>query len=406
MHQLVPRRLAAPLDRDCSQFPAVALLGPRQCGKTTLARATVDRLVRTGRGAIRLDLELPSDRAKLRDPEAFLRRHASALVCLDEIQRAPELFTVLRALIDEDRRPGRFLLLGSASPALLRQSSETLAGRLAVLELTPFLWDEIVPGTRARLETLWLRGGFPDSLLARDDAASFRWREQFVRTFLERDLPQLGFRVPAVTLDRFWRMCAHLQGQVLNLSALGRALATSHTAVRHHLDMLEQTYLLRTLPPLEANLGKRLVKTPKMYLRDSGLLHALLDVDTPDALAGHPVYGVSWEGFVVEQVLARADGWHACYYRTAKGEEIDLVLEKRRRRIAIACKASSAPSVTKGFRTALADLGIREAYVVAPVRKPFPMGGGVEAVPLGEVLGRVAPEAVLPRAGAGGGKAS
>lgn len=386
MHPVVPRSLAPRLERALRQFPAVAIVGPRQCGKTTLALATTDRLAKQGRGTLRLDLERPSDRASLRDPETFLRRHSDDLVCLDEVQRMPEIFQILRALIDEDRRSGRFLLLGSASPDLLRQSSESLAGRLALLELTPFLLDELLAVRRSKLETLWLRGGFPQSVLATGDEASFHWREQFLRTFLERDIPQLGFRVPSATLDRFWRMCAHLQGQVLNLTALGRALGTSHTAVRHYLDMLEQTFLLRTLPPLEANLGKRLVKSPKMYVRDSGLVHALLELDTHDALAGHPTFGPSWEGFVVEQVLGRAVGWRATYYRTAKGEEIDLILEKRRRRVAIECKASSAPTVTRGFRTALAGLGIREAYVVAPVQRAFPMGDGIEAVALADVL--------------------
>jgi predicted AAA+ superfamily ATPase len=387
MHEQLQRDLTRRLNRDLAEFPAVALLGPRQCGKTTLA----GRIVANDRSgqAILLDLERPSDRARLQDAETFLRRHAAHLVCLDEIQRAPELFPVLRALVDEERRPGRFLLLGSASPDLLRQSSETLAGRLSILELTPFLWHEVVASGRTSEPDLWLRGGFPESVLAPDDATSFRWREQFVRTFLERDIPQLGFRVPAATLTRFWQMCAHLQGQVLNLSALGRAIGESHTAARHHLDILEQTYILRTLPAHEANLGKRLVKSPKMYLRDSGLLHALLDLETMDALAGHPVYGASWEGFVVEQVLAHADGWRATYYRTAKGDEIDLVLTRRSRRIAIEAKASSAPTVTRGFWTAMTDLGLREGYVVAPVKEAFPIGDGVEAVPLGQLLERI-----------------
>ena len=386
------------LSRDLAEFPVVALLGPRQCGKTTLARMLADAGRADGRPVLHLDLERRSDRARLTDPEAFLRRHADELVCLDEVQLAPEIFSVLRGLVDEDRRPGRFLLLGSASPTLLRQSSETLAGRLAVRELAPFDFGEVVAPGITSVEALWLRGGFPGSLLASDDDASFRWREQFVRTFLERDIPQLGFRVPSATLGRFWQMCAHLQGQVTNLSALGRAIGTTHTAVRHHLDMLEQTFVVRTLPPLEANLGKRLVKSPKTYLRDSGLLHALLDLDSMDALAGHPVFGASWEGFVIEQVLL-ATGvlghYRASYFRTAKGEELDLVLERNAgrgrpaRRIAIECKASSAPAVSRGFWTSLRELDIHEAWVISPVDEGYPLGDGAEVLPLSEAIARL-----------------
>ncbi|OGQ23434.1 MAG: ATPase [Deltaproteobacteria bacterium RBG_16_71_12] len=389
MHGYVERRLAAEVTRELRRFPAVALLGPRQCGKTTLAKEVAKQRQPGRDPAVYLDLEKPSDQAKLRDPEVFLRRHAGRLVCLDEVQRVPGLFEVLRALIDEDRRPGRFLLLGSASPALLRQSSESLAGRASLLELTPLLLPEVAPGRHASLERLWLRGGFPDSVLAANDEASLDWRGHFVRTFLERDIPQLGFRVAANTLRRFWRMCAHLQGQVLNLSALGRSIETSHTAARHHLEILEQTFVVRSLPALEANLGKRLVKSPKVYLRDSGVLHALLDIETEDDLAGHPVFGASWEGFVIEQTLAVATGWRASFYRTAQGAELDLVLEKRNRRIAVECKASSAPTVSRGFWTALADLGIREAYVVARVEEAFPLGKKVEALPLLALLARL-----------------
>lgn len=389
MHPTVPRLQSQAVERDLAQFPVVALVGPRQCGKTTLARAVAERIRASGRGALWLDLERPSDIAKLQDPELFLRRHAPDVVCLDEVQRLPRIFEVLRALVDEDRRPGRFLLLGSASPALLQQSSESLAGRIALHELTPLLHTEVVPDLYASTEALWLRGGFPDSLLAANDDASLRWREQFIRTFLERDVPQLGFRVPAQTLDRFWRMCAHLQGELLNLTALGRSMGTSHPTVRHYVDMFVDTYVLRTLPPFEANLGKRLVKSPKVYLRDSGILHALLDIDTLDTLSGHPVYGASWEGFVIEQILSSVSGFRGFHYRTTKGDEIDLVLEKRGRRIAIECKASSAPTVTRGFHTALEDLGIHEGYVVAQVRESYPIAKGVEVVSLAEVLTRL-----------------
>ena len=382
MHGYVRRLLSATLAGDLGQFPAVALLGPRQCGKTTLAQRMVHE-----RGALYLDLERPSDRAKLQDAEGFLRRHRGRLVCLDEVQRVPGLFEVLRSLVDEDRRPGRFLLLGSASPALLRQSSESLAGRLSLLELSPFQWGEVVGRAGITSERLWLRGGFPESFGAESESASLRWREQFLRTFLEQDIPQLGVRVPATTLRRSWQMCAHLHGQVLNLSALGRSLDCSHVAARHYVDVLEQTYVLRQLPPLEANLGKRLVKSPRVYVRDSGLLHALLQLEDADALAGHPVYGASWEGFVVEQLLSALPGWRGSFFRTSNGTELDLVLERGGRRVAVECKASSSPTVTRGFWSALGDLGIREAYVVAPVREGFPLGKGVHVATVGEVLG-------------------
>jgi predicted AAA+ superfamily ATPase len=395
--QSPPRTAFGAVEADLRRFPAVTLLGPRQCGKTTLAQMLAEAPRARGEAVTFLDLERPSDLARLRDPEAFLRRHAANLVCIDEVQRQPGLFPLLRALIDEDRRPGRFLLMGSASPSLLRQSSETLAGRVAQHELTPFTCGEVLPSQHADLASLWLRGGFPDSLLASDDETSFRWREEYVRTFLERDIPQLGFRVPASVLGRFWQMCAHLQGQVQNLSALGRSMGTTHTAARHYLDMLEETLVLRILPPLERNLGKRLVKSPKMYLRDSGLLHAILALDSMDALSGHPVFGASWEGFVVEQVLVAASPsrWRASYYRTATGDELDLVLEapatqrRRPRRLGIECKASTAPEVTRGFWTALRDLQIDEAYIVAPVESAYPIDHGVEVVPLPDLLERL-----------------
>lgn len=387
MHGIFSRLLQRILTRDLARYPAVAIVGPRQCGKTTLAR----KLASERTGTLYLDLERPADRHKLEaDPEDFLHRNAALTVCIDEIQRVPRLFELLRSLVDEDRRPGRFLLLGSASPSLLRQGSETLAGRLAVRELTPLLRAETIHDIP--LPVIWLRGGFPGSLLAEDDEASRLWREDLVQTFLERDLPLLGFRIPPATLSRFWRMCAHLHGQELNLSALGRSMGSNYATSCRHLDVLTRTYMLRSLEPVMANLGKRLVRAPRIYMRDSGILHALLDLETQDDLAGHPVRGASWEGFVIEQVLARAttEGWRAGYYRTAQGAELDLVLEKGLRKVAVDCKASGTPAVTRGFWSALEDLKIKEAYVAAPVREAFPMGKGVEAVPLDGLLERLA----------------
>jgi len=331
-------------------------------------------------------LERPSDLAKLQDPEAFFRLQRGRLVCLDEVQRAPEIFPVLRSILDETGKNGQLLVLGSASPELLRQSSETLAGRISYLELAPFSLSE-VGDDEAALRRLWTRGGFPRSYLARSDAASLAWREDFIRTFLERDMPQLGIRIPAQTLRRFWMMCAHSHGQLLNSSQLGQSLGLSHTTVRSYVDLLEQTFLLRVLPPFAANLKKRLVRSPKIYLRDSGLLHALLELPSAQALLGHPVFGASWEGLVIENILAvLGRGWQAGFYRTSTGTELDLVLERGNERIAVECKASSAPAVSAGFWTALEDLNIRKAFVVAPVSQAYPIGKGVRVMPLQGII--------------------
>lgn len=358
-----------------SSFPAVALLGPRQCGKTSLARSLLP-----GKNSLYLDLERPRDAERLRDPDLFLGQHQDELVCLDEVQRMPQLFPLLRSLIDDDPRPGRFLLLGSASPDLIRFGSESLAGRLAVHELTPFTVAEAVPKA-ADVLTHWRRGGFPRSLLARDEAASFEWRTAFIRSFLERDLGLLGIRTEPEAMSRFWRMMAHHHAQLLNLSALGGSLGVTHSTVRARVDAMTGAFMLRVLPPLEANLKKRLVKSPKVYLRDAGLLHALLDLETADDLFGHPAYGASWEGYVIEEAITAAAGFRASFYRTSDGTELDLVLEKGKRRIAIECKASSAPQVGRGFWNALDTLGIKEAYVVAPVDRAWPLEKRVQVIP-------------------------
>lgn len=381
---MIERQLRAKTLAWLKRFPAVALLGPRQCGKSTLAK----ELLKDFAGAAYLDLERPKDRAKLADPESFFDLHAGRLVCLDEIQRVPELFPALRGILDERGENGQLLLLGSASRDLLRQSSETLAGRIGYLELTPFRLDEAAAGPAVQ-RRLWLRGGFPRSFLADGDRDSFEWRQEFIRSFLERDIPQLGIGIPAETLRRFWAMCAHSHGQLWNSSRIGEALGVSHTTARSYLDLLAHTFLLRILPPLEPNLKKRLVRTPKVYLRDSGLLHALLDQTSFDDLLGHPAYGFSWEGFVIEQVLAAfGSEWRASFYRTPKGSELDLVMERGRRRVAIECKASQAPSVSKGFWIALEDLKVERAWVVAPVAEAYPLAKTVSVTPLAELLRR------------------
>ena len=359
-------------------MPAVALLGPRQVGKSTLAR----QLIKTFRNAIYLDLERPADLNKLRDPEAYFALHADKLICLDEIQRTPELFPILRSVIDERERNGQFLVLGSASPELIKQSSESLAGRISYIELTPLILKELGASS---LRALWLRGGFPRSYLAPDDKTSFEWRLDFIRTFLERDLPQLGFSLSAKVIERFWRLCAHSHGQLLNQSKLGSSLGVSHHTIRSYIDLLEQTFVLRALPPYEANLKKRLVKSPKIYVRDSGLLHALLGLETQDDLFSHPCYGSSWEGFAIENILSLLPDWRASFYRTSSGSEIDLILERGQRRVAIECKASTSPEVGRGFWNALKDLEIEEAWIVAPVSESYPLGKGVTVVSINDL---------------------
>lgn len=368
--------------RSLKRFPAVAILGPRQCGKSTLAKIILKQFTRTSY----LDLERPSDKNKLRDPEAFLSLNRGKLLCLDEIQRVPELFPVLRSFIDENGSHGQFLILGSASRDLIRQSSESLAGRIAHIELTPFLATETFENKgkdQKRLRKLWLRGGFPRSYLAVDDASSFEWRLEFTRTFLERDIPQLGFRIPTVSLDRLLTMCAHNHGQILNSSHFGGALGCSHHTVRSHIDLLAKTFLVRILLPFLPNLKKRLIKSPKVYIRDSGLLHFLLNIRTQDDLLGHPVYGASWEGLVVENILPRLiPGVNYGFYRSAGGAEIDLILEGNGKRLAVECKASLYPEVRKGFWVALSDLNVTKAWIIAPVEDSYPLEKNVVVSPL------------------------
>lgn len=383
MQKYIPRFLTQKISRKLQQNPAVAVIGPRQCGKTTLAKAIISNF----EPSVYLDLEKTSDLNKLQDPEAFLTFNADKLICLDEIHRLPDVFPLLRALIDADRRSGRFLLLGSASPALLKQSSESLAGRISYVELTPFVFTEIDDGEgQSTLRHLWLRGGYPLSYLAGEDFESLEWRNDLKRTLLERDIPQLGLNLPAARLDRLLRMCAHLQGQLLNSSKLSESLGISYHTVRSYIDTFEQTFLMRVLEPFSANIKKRLVKSPKIYIRDTGLLHALLDIETQNDLLGHPVYGPSWETFVIENILAVCPDWRASFYRTSAGAEIDLVLEKGSARIAVECKASTAPKLNRGFWNALDDLHIQKAWVAAPVKESYPIKNNIKVAPLRVIL--------------------
>lgn len=371
---------------------AVALLGPRQVGKTTLALALADKTP-----SLYLDLESRADRAKLSDPALFLERHEDRLVILDEVHRVPELFQTLRGLIDKGRRKGRrtgrFLILGSASIDLLRQSGESLAGRIAYVEMGPFDVLEIGLKPAARLD-LWLRGGFPDSYLAADDGQSLALRRDFIRSYLERDVPMFGPRIPAETLERLWTMLAHGQGTLLNASRLAASLAISAQSVTRYIDLLADLLLVRRLSPFHANLGKRLVKSPKVYVRDSGLVHALLGIADHDALAGHPVVGASWEGFVIENLLAAAPAdTRASFYLTAAGAEIDLMLElPGGRRWAVEIKSGLSPRLEKGFHFARQDLKPGKSFVVYAGDDRYPLDEGVEAIGLRELAAILAGE--------------
>ncbi|MDA3950647.1 MAG: ATP-binding protein [Spirochaeta sp.] len=372
LHIEIPRRIESSLLSLLGQFPVVAIVGPRQAGKSTLAHRILPRIGT----ALYLDLELPSDLAKLRDPEAYLTLHAGETVCIDEVQRMPDIFPLLRALVDRDRRPHRYLVLGSASSGLLRQSGESLAGRIAYSELQPFTIDEVAEHGNATEH--WLRGGFPDSFLAEDDAASYRWREQFVRTFLERDIPALGIDVATATMERLWTMLAASNGSTLNRARFADPIGVSPQTVARYIDILESTFMVRVLRPFFRNTKKRLVRTPKIYLRDSGLLHTLLRVRTWDELYGHPAIGASWEAYALEQILGSLPGWNASFYRSTGGAEIDLVLDRGTRTVAVEFKATSSPRVTKGFYLAADDIQANERYIVAPLAVPdlIPFGGG------------------------------
>jgi len=380
---MISRRIAPMVGALLEQSPAVVLSGPRQVGKTTLALEIAD-----SRPSTYLDLESEADRARLSEAELYLADHADELLILDEIQRLPGLFEALRGVIDRGRREGkgngRFLLLGSASLELLAQSGETLAGRIAFAELTPFGITEV--GSE-KLDRLWARGGFPESFLARGEEASLHWRRDFIRTYLERDIPQLGPRIPAETLRRLWTMLAHNQGGLLNAANIARGLGVSGVTVGHYLDLMVDLLLVRRLAPRLANVGKRLVRSPKVYVRDSGLLHALLGIADKEALLGHPVVGGSWEGLVIENLIPIAGGdVEPSFYRTSGGAEVDLVLTwADGREWAIEVKRNLAPKVERGLRSALADIAPERSFVVYPGTERYRLTKQVEAIGLPEL---------------------
>ncbi len=383
--EYIPRRLQATIEDALAEQSAVGLLGPRQVGKTTLAHR-----IAAGREAVYLDLENPEDLALLAEPRALLATYADRLVILDEVQRLPGLFQTLRGLIDQHRRDGRgsgcFLLLGSSSPDLLRQTAESLAGRIAYRELGPLDVSEV---GRDTVDRLWLRGGFPSAWLASSDEASFDWRRDLVRAYLERDIPMFDSRLPAETLRRLWTMLAHNQGTPLNSAQLASSLAVHVRTLNRYIDLLVDLLLVRRLPPWSGNVGKRLVRSPRLYLRDSGIVHALLGLRRLEDVLAHPVAGGSWEGFVIENLLAAAPDWvQPFFYRTQAGAEVDLVLElDPGSRWAIEVKRSaSRPAPSKGFHTACDDLQAQRRIVVYGGTRAFPQPNGVETLPLDELM--------------------
>lgn len=367
----------ARIERQFDIHPIVALLGPRQCGKTTLARMLAEK---TGNPVTRFDLEDPIDLAALDTPRLALQ-DLSGLVIIDEIQRRPELFPVLRVLVDRPGNPARFLILGSASRDLIRQSSETLAGRIGHIELTPFSLFET--GNQEK-QGLWLRGGFPPSFLAKSNAASLQWRKDYIATFLERDLPALGIAIPPASLRRFWMMLAHYHGQILNYSELGRAFGVADTTVRRYLDILEATFMIRLLSPWHENIGKRQVKAPKLYLRDSGLFHALMGIPDTTALLRHPKIGASWEGFALEELIRRhrAESGEVWFWATHGGAELDLFLFEDGRRVGYVVKYTDQPRVTRSMHTAIEALQLDELRIVYPGERAFPLSDKIRAMPL------------------------
>lgn len=358
-----------------SRSPAVALLGPRQCGKSTLARTIAAEVLQ----ATYLDLERPADLERLKNPELTLAA-APGLVVLDEIQRKPELFEVLRVLVDRSSAAGRFLALGSASLDVVKGASESLAGRVSFVDLTGFRLGEVEDAPR-----LWLRGGFPRSYLAESEAASVAWREDFVRTFLERDIPQLGINIPAATLRRFWTMVAHFHGQIWNASELARSLGTSENTARRYLDLLTGAYMIRQLPPWFENLKKRQVKSPKVYVRDSGLLHTLLTLETAEQLSGHPKVGASWEGYVIEQLLVGLGSRDVYFWATHAGAELDLFARIGGKRYGFEIKYTDAPRTTRSMRTAQADLELERLFLIYPGEQSYPLDDGIDVLPISEV---------------------
>ena len=382
MQDYIQRVLLQQLKKYLTVFPAVAILGPRQCGKSTLVKSLDQHFD----GLLYLDMQKESDLNKLSEPEIFFASNTDKIICLDEIQLVPKLFSFLRSAIDSNRINGKFILLGSASQELLQHTSESLAGRIGMLHLSPFLINELNYLESFNLQKFWLRGGFPNSYLADNDENSAIWLENYIRTYIERDIPQLGFQIPALQLRRLLTMCAYNQGQQLNLSKLAESLGLTHPTIRRYIDLLEQTFIVRTIPPFEINIKKRLVKSPKVFVRDSGILHQLLAIPNFNSLLGNPVFGSSWEGIVIENIIVNMPSWDYFFYRTATGDEIDLLLKKGDQVIAIECKASDAPKVTKGFYRSLEVVKPNRTYIIAPTNDTYQLQENITVIGLENFL--------------------
>ena len=379
MH-LIARDITQLIEKRLKTNPVVAILGPRQCGKSTLAK----EIIKLHGNSIYLDLEKRTDRDKLNDVWAFFQVNRGRLICLDEIQLVPEIFSQIRSYVDETAQSGQFLILGSASRDLIKQSSETLAGRIAYVEMKAFALSEIKD--EFQTNELWLRGGFPRSLLSDDLEESYSWRENYIKTFLERDIPQLGFRIPSQILCQLWSMCAHIQGQLVNLSKLGTSLGVTHNTVKSYLNILEETFMVRLLYPYHENIKKRLVKSPKIYIRDSGIVHALLQIGDFNELLGHPVYGFSFEGMVIENLIHHYPKHMPYFYRTAKGDELDLILVKGQEKMAFEIKASTSPRVEDGFWRAIEDIKPTQVSIIAQVDSFYPYTNDIAVYNLADYI--------------------
>ena len=366
MHGYIERSCLDFILYQMKRYPVVALLGSRQSGKSTLAKKIQNQIKKS----VYLDLQEPGVLHRLEDPVALFNQYEDHLIILDEIQKAPEFFSVLRSLIDKKRQNGRVLVLGSASPNLIKQSSESLSGRICYLEVTPFQRQEVK--SLYDFYSYWIKGGYPLSLLTESNRDSFDWRKNYIRTFLERDIPQFGFGyLPSSQMNRLWKMLAHSHGQILNQSKLGQSLGVSSVSIRKYISLLEQTFIIRQLQPYSANLKKRLVKTPKVYIRDSGLLHALLGIENIEDLMSHPVCGVSFEGLVIENIIFQYPNWESFFLRTSNGAEADLLLSKGQKRLLFEVKLNSTPKASRGFFQLVEGLKPQEAFVIAPVKETF-----------------------------------